>query len=153
MLLLIGTDPHHCCTHFGPSQYVIPHWSPSKVNVKVCVAAFHTHQAVSAKTYQNRFQTSIFKKIPHSEIKFSTKWIIFQLKLVQTWQKWKMRDQLLYFGVLHIIDGIGWISLSLFQMTRPHVVHPIYEIYLHTKQRRTIRTKRLSVEGFPLNQV
>lgn len=43
-----------------------------------------------------------------------------------------MKDLLLYFGVLHVIDGIGRVSLSLFQMSRPHVVHPVYEIYLHT---------------------
>lgn len=46
---------------------------------------------------------------------------------------------LLYFGILHVSDRVGGVPLSLFQMSGPHVVHPVYEIYLHGNRRATIR--------------
>lgn len=37
---------------------------------------------------------------------------------------------LLYFGILHVYDGIGGVSLSFFEVSRPHVVNPVYKIHL-----------------------
>ena len=50
--------PKHRLNHFSPhlasSQYVVPHRCPSKVDVKVCVAALDTHQTVSAESHQHQ---------------------------------------------------------------------------------------------------
>lgn len=45
---------------------------------------------------------------------------------------------LLYFGILHVSDRVGRVPLSLFQMSRPHVVNPVYEIDLHGNRRQTV---------------
>ena len=39
-------------------------------------------------------------------------------------------DSLLYFWILHVYYGIGRIPLSLLQMARPHVVHPVDHVHL-----------------------
>lgn len=49
---------------------------------------------------------------------------------------------LLYFGVLHVIDRVSRVSLSLFQMPRPHVVHPVDQIDLHVQTWDKIQTVR-----------
>lgn len=105
----------HTEAHLASSQYVVPHWSSTEVDVKICVAALNTHQAVSTE--------------PCGEID-----LYRNDSRKQTSQLWKKRESsiLLDFGILHVSDGVGRVPLSLFQVPRPHVVHPVYEIYLQT---------------------
>lgn len=51
-------DSAHLCSHLASSQYVIPHWGSSKVDVKVCVAALHTHQTIPANKYNIFYRKS-----------------------------------------------------------------------------------------------
>lgn len=37
---------------------------------------------------------------------------------------------LLNFGVMHVYDGISGVSLSLLEVTGPHVVHPVDQVHL-----------------------
>lgn len=37
---------------------------------------------------------------------------------------------LLYFGIMHVYDGIGGVPLPLLEMTGPHVVHPVNKVHL-----------------------
>ena len=37
---------------------------------------------------------------------------------------------LLYFGIMHVYNSIGGVSLSLLEMAGPHVVHPVNEVHL-----------------------
>lgn len=39
---------------------------------------------------------------------------------------------LLYFGIMHVNDGVSGVSLSLLEMTGPHVVHPVNEVHLYS---------------------
>lgn len=37
---------------------------------------------------------------------------------------------LLYFGIVHVYDGVGGVSLSFLEVSRPHVVNPVNQIHL-----------------------
>lgn len=37
---------------------------------------------------------------------------------------------LLYFGIMHVYDGISRVSLSLLEVAGPHVVHPVNKVHL-----------------------
>lgn len=37
---------------------------------------------------------------------------------------------LLYFGIMHVYDGVGGVSLSFLEVSWPHVVNPVYKIHL-----------------------
>lgn len=37
---------------------------------------------------------------------------------------------LLHFGIMHVYDGVGGVSLSFLEVPWPHVVNPVYEIHL-----------------------
>lgn len=55
------------------------------------------------------------------------------------------RDVLLHFGVLHVSDGVSGVPLALFQVPRPHVVHPVDLIHLQPERHR--QTDRESFDG------
>lgn len=40
---------------------------------------------------------------------------------------------LLYFGIMHVYDGVGGVSLSFLEVSRPHVVNPVNQIHLYIK--------------------
>lgn len=77
--------------------------------MEVRVAALNTHQTVSVETRQRHRgsqPTATLAAAGHL---------------------------LLDFGVLHVVDGVSRVSLSLFQVPRPHVVHPVDQIDLHVQ--------------------
>lgn len=41
---------------------------------------------------------------------------------------------LLYFGIVHVYDGIGGVSLSFLEVSRPHIVNPVNKIHLDNKR-------------------
>ena len=42
---------------------------------------------------------------------------------------------LLHFGIMHVYDGVSGVSLSLLEMARPHVVHPVNEVHLDKREK------------------
>lgn len=40
---------------------------------------------------------------------------------------------LLYFGIMHVYDGVGGVSLSFLEVSWPHVVNPVYKIHLESE--------------------
>lgn len=73
----------------------------------------HSSGSICRTTWRNLFVLKCFSKIAYSLRKTMEIYI------------------LLYFGILHVSDRVGWVPLSLFQVSGPHVVYPVYEIYLH----------------------
>lgn len=52
---------------------------------------------------------------------------------------------LLYFGIVHVYDGIGGVSLSFLEVSRPHVVNPVNQIHLYKKTRDDSFDSRLLI--------
>jgi len=52
------------CANLFPMQYVVPHRSPSEIDVEVCITTCHAHQAVSESniTFQGHWKT-VFQEI------------------------------------------------------------------------------------------
>lgn len=87
------------------SQDVVPNRRPSKVNVEIGEATLHTHETVPEDGWKhvNKRQSNHFLTLAYS---------------------------LLYFGILHVYDGVGGVSLSFLEVSWPHVVNPVYQIHL-----------------------